>query len=77
MSRPTRKSQPTTHTPASGLRPNRAELDELISKVKDLVSQSPEKAALIISEWTRLGDQKPSSNKPAPKPAQAPVRRRA
>ncbi|MFN7684654.1 MAG: hypothetical protein ACK5QT_04490 [Oligoflexia bacterium] len=52
MKRPARKNPtPQDLSRAPELRPEKAELEELISKIKDLVSDSPEKAARILSEW--------------------------
>jgi hypothetical protein len=67
MNRPARKT-PTTPPPARpapGARPEKAELEELISKIKDLVSESPEKAARILGDWnTRAEAKSPDSGVP-------------
>jgi hypothetical protein len=63
MSRPTRKVTPN-HTPAPELRPNRAELEELISKVKDLVTESPDKAVVILNDWTVGSERRKNSIAP-------------
>jgi hypothetical protein len=53
MQRPPRK--PVTHTThtATGLRPKKAEVDELVSKISDLVSQSPAKASNVLEHWLK------------------------
>ena len=42
-----------------------AEVEELIHKVKELVSQSPEKAAQILTEWTRQAEKRSKQKKGA------------
>lgn len=65
MIRPARKNsttpRPTTSAPE--LRPEKAELEELISKIKDLISESPDKAASILSDWTKKSERKPASRR--------------
>ncbi len=75
MSRPTRKIAPN-HTPASELRPKRAELEELISKVKDLVTESPDKAVVILNDWTQGSRRRKTSIAPKTTTHQ-PIRRKA
>ncbi|NDD91631.1 hypothetical protein EBZ37_06065 [bacterium] len=54
MHRPSRKPVSTTpQTTAPDLRPNKAEVDELVHKVSDLVSQSPEKASKVLEDWLK------------------------
>jgi hypothetical protein len=53
MQRPPRKPiTQTTHT-ANGLRPKKAEVDELVSKISDLVSKSPAKASNVLEHWLK------------------------
>lgn len=55
MSRPSRKSvlPPTPQTTRTGLRPERAEVDELVRKISELVSESPDRASKILEQWLR------------------------
>jgi len=63
--RPARKNSTTPHSAptAPELRPEKAELEELISKIKDLITESPDKAATILSDWTEKSERKPSPRK--------------
>ncbi|MEN9724154.1 MAG: hypothetical protein RJB38_2140 [Pseudomonadota bacterium] len=54
MQRPSRKPQshPTTpQTTAPDLRPKKAEVEELVQKISDLISGSPDKAAKVLEKW--------------------------